>query len=313
MALHYASIVAYMCSSILIMWSNKQVLSIYNFPSTFALMIIQSIITTFVFLVLHMFHKVKIQVLSYERLKYHLPLLAVTIINIFFGLIGAASMPAAMFTALRRVSILLCMYAQMHFLKQKLSATAVCSVWCTVIAASFASFHDFNFNAVSYLYVMLNNVFTAAQQILTQVSMRKKISKPTLVVYNAITITTVSVFGIIIKGEMTELYDFNLWYHGQFIIVICLSCFMGLLINYSVFWCIEQNGALTLAVSGSIKNIVVGLLSCAGIFDNDYIFNWSNFIALQFAALASLVYVYSKSVEIKREELKTNVLNSYKS
>ena len=192
MGLHYASICAYMCSSMLIMWSNKQVLSVYNFPSTFALMIIQSIISVIVFAVLHIIGKVKIQVLSYERFKYHLPLLLVTIINIFFGLIGAASMPAAMFTALRRISILMCMYAQMYFLGQKLSATAVCSVWCTVIGASFASFHDFNFNTVSYLYVMLNNIFTAAQQILTQISMRKKISKPTLVVYNSISIAIVS-------------------------------------------------------------------------------------------------------------------------
>ena len=87
------------------------------------------------------------------------------------------------------------------------------------------------------------------------------------------------------------------------------SCIMGLLINYSVGWCIEKNGALTLAVSGSVKNILIGLLSCARIFDTDYIFNWGNFLALQFAALASLVYVYAKAMEIKKEEKKKTVLN----
>ena len=76
---------------------------------------------------------------------------------------------------------------------------------------------------------------------------------------------------------------------------------MGLAINYSVIWCIEQNGPLTLAISGSLKNIVVGLLSCARLFDTDYLFTWPNFLGLQFAAIASLVYVWSKTIEIKKQ------------
>lgn len=304
MGLHYVSIAAYMISSVLIMWSNKQVLSVYNFPSTLALMLFQCSLSLIVFLVLHMLGKVRIQILNYKRLKFHFPLLAVTVINIFFGLIGSASMSVAMFTALRRLSILLCMYAQMYFLNQKLSATAVCSVWCAVIGASVACFHDFSFNFVAYVYVMLNNVFTAAQQILTQISMKNKIEKPTLVFYNSITLIVITTVAIVMRKDITKIYNFTLWYNGQFLIVILTSCIMGILINYSIVWCIEKNGALTLAVCGSLKNIIIGLLSCAKIIDSDYIFNWNNFLALQFAAVASLVYVYSKATEIKREQLR---------
>ena len=300
MGLHYVSIAAYMISSVLLMWSNKQVLSVYNFPSTFALMLIQCFVSLIVFFILHMSGEVKIQILSYERLKFHFPLLVVTVINIFFGLIASASMPAAMFTALRRLSILLCMYAQMYFLGQKLSATAVCSVWCTVIGAMVASVHDFNFNLVSYSYVMLNNIFTVAQQVLTQISIKNQIAKPTLVFYKSMILIIVSMVSIAINQEMMKLRNFQLWYNGQFVIVMFTSCFMSICINYSILWCIEENSALTLAVSGSVKNIIIGFLSCAGIIDNDYIFNWKNFLALQFAAVASLVYVYSKSMEIKR-------------
>ena len=118
MGLHYVSIAAYMMSSILIMWSNKQVLAVYNFPSTLALMLCQCSLSLIVFVVLHILGKVRIEILSYKRLKFHVPLLSVTVINIFFGLKASAGMPAAMFTALRRLSILLCMYAQMYFLDQ---------------------------------------------------------------------------------------------------------------------------------------------------------------------------------------------------
>ena len=309
MGLHYVSIAAYMVSSILIMWSNKQVLATYNFPSTLALMLFQCSLSFIVFVVLHILGKVKIQILSYKRLKFHFPLLAITITNIFFGLKASAGMPAAMFTALRRLSILLCMYAQMYFLDQKLSATAVCSVWCAVVGASVASFHDFNFNFGAYVYVMLNNIFTAAQQILTQISIKNKIEKPTLVFYNSITLIIITTVGIVINKDMSKIYAFTLWSNGQFIIVIFTSCLMAILVNYSVVWCIEKNGALTLAVCGSLKNIVIGLLSCAGIIDNTYIFNWNNFLALQLAAISSLVYVYSKAMEIKREQIRRVAYN----
>ena len=293
--LHYPSIFSYMLSSMAIMWFNKQVLAVYNFPSVAALMVLQSILTIVVLLIVKNY---KLQVLNIKQLRTHFLLFFVTIVNIFFGLIGASLMPAAMFTALRRLSILFCMYAQQYYLNQNISSIAVCSVWATVIGASIASANDFNFNITAYMYVFLNNVFTAGQQILTQVSV-KKLLKTTLVLYNSIFTVIFGMIAMLVRNDLKKITEYDLWNHSQFIIVIIGSSVTGIIINYSVVWCIEQNGALTLAVSGSIKNIVIGLLSCARIFDHEYIFNWRNFVGLQFAAVASLVYVYAKSIEIK--------------
>tara|TARA_B100000902_G_scaffold280858_1_gene266702 strand:+ start:3608 stop:4378 length:771 start_codon:yes stop_codon:yes gene_type:complete len=251
---------------------------------------------------MNIFKKIELQLLSFKQLKRHVPLLTLTILNIFCGLLGSKLMSAAMFTALRRISILMCMYAQQYYLKQQLSSIAICSVWCTVAGALFASSNDLNFDLTAYCIVFINNILTAGQQVLTQVSMAQKLEKTTLVLYNSICILFVGIIVIYVKeNELKKIIFFDLWTHTEFIILMICSCFMGLAINYSVIWCIEQNGPLTLAISGSLKNIVVGLLSCARLFDTDYLFTWPNFLGLQFAAIASLVYVWSKTIEIKKQ------------
>ena len=77
--------------------------------------------------------------------------------------------------------------------------------------------------------------------------------------------------------------------HSSFFFSMCL----GFVINWSASWTIEMNDPLTLAVAGSTKSAVMGLVVCAGLFDPSYIFTLVNFIGLQISAVASLCYVYS--------------------
>ena len=86
--------------------------------------------------------------------------------------------------------------------------------------------------------------------------------------------------------------SFDAWDQPAFLMSFGFSIFLGFFINYGATWTVEQNDALTLAVAGSTKSAVMGLVVCAGLFDRTYKFSWWNFIGLQVSACASFAYVY---------------------
>ena len=86
--------------------------------------------------------------------------------------------------------------------------------------------------------------------------------------------------------------DFDAWNNITFQIALGASVVLGILLNYGASWVIEKNDALTLAVAGSTKSALMGLLVCFGLFDPTYKFTWVNFVGLQISACASFFYVY---------------------
>ena len=108
--------------------------------------------------------------------------------------------------------------------------------------------------------------------------------------------------------------QFKDWATPAFRVAFASSIVLGILLNYGASWVIEKNDALTLAVAGSAKSAVMGLLVCFGLFDPTYQFAWVNFTGLQLSAAASFFYVYfvkakkSEYVKIPLEESKTEQL-----
>ena len=66
-----------------------------------------------------------------------------------------------------------------------------------------------------------------------------------------------------------------------------------IVLNWAISWLLEENDALTLSVSGSLKSTMTGLIVCTGLFDPTYIFSWQNFLGLQTTALSSFLYMMS--------------------
>ena len=277
--MHWPSIFLYMSSSFMIVIFNKILLSHFEFPSIPYLMFWQSVVSSFFFA-------------SKSPEKPNLTvLLAATAntVNIFFGLNAASGLNVAMFTALRRISILMTMVLQWYLLKSSPKKLQIISI-ITMVAGSFlAAANDLAFNAHGYIFVMLNNVMTALSQIITKKALGSK-SKECLLLYSAMMGICVSSVG----SFQFRPEKWSGWYNNGFRLAFVGSILLGLVINWAATWVIEKNDALTLAVAGSTKSAVMGLVVCMGLFDSTYIFSWPNFIGLQISTVASFMYVYSK-------------------
>ena len=151
-----------------------------------------------------------------------------------------------------------------------------------------AALNDLAFDAQGYLFVMTNNLFTAASQIAAKKAMDDGVEKESILFYSAVA-------SIVISSSMSLDFhprDFALWSTPAFQFCFVSSIILGIAINYGASWVIEKNDALTLAVAGSTKSAVMGLIVCLGMFDPTYKFSLLNFVGLQISAIASFSYVY---------------------
>ena len=73
-----------------------------------------------------------------------------------------------MFTALRRFSILMTMYGELYILKSPKPFKIQLSIYLMVLGAIIAAYDDLAFDFYGYIYIALNNIFTAANGIFTK-------------------------------------------------------------------------------------------------------------------------------------------------
>jgi hypothetical protein len=73
-----------------------------------------------------------------------------------------------MFTVLRRFSVLMTMYGESYILRMTKSLPVQLSIYAMVFGSIVAASGDLTFDLYGYIYIMLNNIFTAANGIYTK-------------------------------------------------------------------------------------------------------------------------------------------------
>lgn len=224
--------------------------------------------------------------------------------NVLAGLGGTASLNLPMFTVLRRFSIAMTMLGEYYVLRKKPSGEVVLSVAAMVLGALVAAASDLSFDLVGYCMVLANDVFTA----LSGVYMKKATSSQSAATSNKLGVlfynSLFSAMALLVylsllslqqsnAGQRTvvqEIMAFEGWADPGFVYCFLSAALMGSVLNYSIVLCTAHNSALTTAVIGCLKNVLVtyyGILFMAG-----YVFNMLNFVGLNVSIVGSLYYTY---------------------
>ncbi|XP_057405095.1 UDP-N-acetylglucosamine/UDP-glucose/GDP-mannose transporter isoform X3 [Balaenoptera acutorostrata] len=192
------------CSFLLVL-VNKALLTTYRFPSPIVLGIGQMAVTIMILYVSKL-NKV-IHFPDFDKkipIKlFPLPLLYVG--NHISGLSSTSKLSLPMFTVLRKFTIPLTLLLE------------------TIILGS-----DLAFNLEGYIFVFLNDIFTAANGVYTKQKMDpKELGKYGVLFYNACFMIIPTLIISVSTGDLRQATEFNQWKNVLFITQFLLSCFLG--------------------------------------------------------------------------------------
>ncbi|XP_053156654.1 UDP-N-acetylglucosamine/UDP-glucose/GDP-mannose transporter isoform X2 [Hemicordylus capensis] len=191
--------------SFLIVLVNKAVLTAYRFPSPVFLGVGQMVTTILILYVSKLSKIIHFPDFDKSIPKKLFPLPLIYVGNHISGLSSTSKLSLPMFTVLRKFTIPLTLLLEVIVLGKHYSLSIITSVFAIILGAFIAAGSDLAFSLEGYAFVLLNDVFTAANGVYTKQKIDpKELGKYGVIFYNACFMVIPTVLISIFTGDFQQ-------------------------------------------------------------------------------------------------------------
>merc|ERR1711871_1229691 len=279
--------------SLAITFFNKAVLSVYQFKCPNIMTLGQMIVGTIIIQVGKNLGYLQCDDFELEKAKKVTPLSLSFLLYVVTGLAALQFLNVPMFSALRRIATVCTMVAEFYVLNKVESRDVQIAVGVMVGGSFVAGISDMTFSLPGYILAGLNCVFTALYLVvMNKVKKETNLSTYTMMLYNNMICIPFVLVIALLTGEFAVMNAFEYANDTGFLVSFFISCVQAFLLNVSIFWANQVTSALTVSVTGQVKNL---LQTTIGLFIfGDVIFNFTNLSGLFISSVGSVWYTYLK-------------------
>lgn len=254
--LSFSSAFSYGVASMAMVFVNKAVIMQYVHSMT--LLTLQQLATALFIHFGQVLGMSKRKDLSMATAKKLLPVSIFYNANVAFALASLKGVNIPMYIAIKRLTPLAVLVSGFLRGKGKPPTQVSLSVVCTALGVLVAALGDFSFDLYGYSMALTSVFFQTMYLILVEKSGADDgLSSMELMFYNSILSIPFLFFIIIATGEFPHslLVLSEKTASLSFTVILIISLVMGIVLNYTMFWCTLVNSALTTTIVGVLKGV----------------------------------------------------------
>ncbi|XP_043711346.1 UDP-galactose/UDP-glucose transporter 7 isoform X2 [Telopea speciosissima] len=247
---------SYGVASMAMVFINKAVLMQYTYSMT--LLTLQQLVTTLLIHFGRVMGYTKAKEINMETAKKLFPVSFFYNANVAFALASLKGVNIPMYIALKRLTPLAVLVAGLLSGKGKPPPQVSLSVVLTAVGVIIAAIGDFSFDLVGYSMALTSVFFQTMYLVLVERSGAEDgLSSVEIMFYNGFLSFPFLLFLIVATGEFPNSLTllFVKAYSSSFLVIVILSLVMGIVLNFTMFWCTIVNSALTTTIVGVLKGV----------------------------------------------------------
>ncbi|XP_015578792.1 GDP-mannose transporter GONST2 isoform X1 [Ricinus communis] len=284
------------CSMILL---NKVVLSIYNFNAGISLMLYQNLICCLVVAVLGFCGAVSVEKLNWKLVRVWLPVNAIFVGMLVSGMYSLKYINIAMVTILKNVTNILTAIGELYIFRKHQNQKVWTAMFLMMISAISGGITDLSFDAMGYLWQIMNCVLTASYSLTLRRVMDKakqstrsgSLNEISMVLLNNLLSLPFGIFLILLFDEWKYVMNVDVIKLPMFWVVATASGLLGLAISFTSMWFLHQTGPTTYSLVGSLNKIPI---SIAGLVLFNVPLSLANLFSILFGLFAGIFFARAK-------------------
>eukprot|EP00123_Amoebidium_parasiticum_P020880 comp58129_c0_seq1/m.47818 comp58129_c0_seq1/g.47818 ORF comp58129_c0_seq1/g.47818 comp58129_c0_seq1/m.47818 type:complete len:328 (-) comp58129_c0_seq1:283-1266(-) len=294
------SVLAYCSCSMTMMYSNKAVLSSYNFRFPWTLLTAQCAVAVVLLWILNLSGYVKVEPLDWATCRKWYPATVLFCMMLFTGTQSLMYLSIPIVTVFKNLTNIVVAYGDKYFYGQEVTQGVLVSLMLMVLGSLMSGWTDLQFDLIGYLWMFANCFSTGANALYIRKAKKDtSLGQWGMSYYNnCLTITLVLPMALL-SGELSRVQDFPYLYDSAFQTSVFITGAVGTALSLATFWCVSETSATTYSMIGSLNKIPLTVISFVFF---DIPINFQSAISITFGLLSGMVFTYAKYLEQVEKE-----------